>query len=104
MTPALGYLQAVLGLLIMIGGLALGLAGVDDRTSCTRQFALVGLVAWAAWWACLPCVTRHHDSLPALAFGALVAWALLFRHRELLARWNSLAWADTQEDGGGHGR
>ena len=85
----------MLGLLIMVGGLGLGLAGVDARTSRGTQLALVGLVAWGAWWACLPCVTHRHDSLPALALGALVAWVLLCRHRVVLARFQGIAWSDT---------
>jgi len=90
MSHMLGYLQAVIGVLIVAGALALALSGVDARTPVVKRVSLGGLVIWGGWWACLPCLARTHDSLPAIALGGLVAWVLL-RHqrplRDLIAGW-----------------
>jgi len=69
-------LQVLVGLAVAGGGLVLGATAVDRHTPWPVSWPLVGLVAWAIWFALVP-FSRGPDSLPAIALVALVAYALI---------------------------
>lgn len=79
----LTILQVLAGLAILAGGLVLGATAVDRHTPWTVSWPLVGLVAWAVWFALVP-FSRGPDSLPAIALAALVAYALIRHSRRVV--------------------
>lgn len=92
----LTILQVLAGLAILAGGLALGATAMDRHTPWSVSWPLVGLVAWAAWFALVP-FSRGPDSLPAIALAALVAYALIRHSCRVVAA------LDLQRKGSTHG-
>lgn len=83
LNTALIWLQCGLGVAIMLGGLALSAAGVDAMSRRLVRWAITGLVCWGAWFALHAYLGLPHDSMPALALAALVAYVLLVHGRQV---------------------
>lgn len=79
LTAALSAAQVLIGLAILLTGLILSATAVDLNTRAAVRWPLVGLMAWAAWFALQP-LARGPDSPPAIALAGLVAYALA-KHR-----------------------
>lgn len=78
-------LQVVVGLAVAAGSLVLSATAVDRRTHWSVSWPLVGLAAWASWFALVP-FQRGPDSMPAIALAGLVAYALIRHSRRIAAQ------------------
>lgn len=75
-------LQVVIGLSIVVGGVILLAVGCDRRSRFIHRVLVVGLVIWGAWFAYIGW-RGLHDSPPALAMGACVAFVVLCNGRQI---------------------
>lgn len=78
----ISWLQAVIGVAVMLSGLVILIAGVDGDTKRTTRWPLIGMVGWGAYFALSPWAAGP-DSLPGLAFAALVAYVLVRHGRQV---------------------
>lgn len=75
-------LQGLIGLCVVAGGALLLAMGCDRRSRFVHRLLVVGLVLWGTWFAWLAW-QGHHDSPPALALGACVAFVVLAHGRQI---------------------
>lgn len=75
-------MQGFIGLAVIAGGAILLAVGCDRRSRLVHRGLIVGLVLWGVWFAWLAW-NGQHDSPPALAMGACVAYVVLVHGRQL---------------------
>lgn len=80
----LAGLQVGIGLVILLSSYLLSAAAVSQATRRLVRWPLVGMGAWATWFLLQP-FAGAHDSPPALAFAALVAYVLTVHRRRVVA-------------------
>lgn len=84
MTALLSALQIAVGLTLMVAGVLTLAVHVDRSTRALIRWPMVGLVAWASWFALQP-IAQRPDSPPAIAFAGLVAYVMIFHQRRVVA-------------------
>lgn len=88
----LSVVQSLIGLVVVAGGLSLLLSAVNGhRAYRFKRWLLIGLVGWGAWFGLIP-FERQPDSLPSLAFGALIAYVLLKHGRRVSSVVSTNSW------------
>ena len=74
----LSILQVILGWMIAFVGYHHLVCASDPRTGYLKKALVIGLIAWGAWFGCVPLLGRP-DSPPAIAFALLVCATLIFK-------------------------
>jgi hypothetical protein len=74
--------QVLIGLLIVKGAVMLLAFGVDSSTNAIQKCLVIGLLCWGTWFSYIGFIGEH-DSPPALAFGAAVAFIVLKYGRQI---------------------
>lgn len=80
--PILVYAQIAIGVVIVGFGAVLAAMAVDKHSRFMHKALLTGLVIWGVWFVWEGWEGRH-DSPPALAFAALVAFVLVRNGRQI---------------------
>ncbi len=84
MNTILCALQMAVGITLVVAGVLTLAVHVDRRTRALIRWPMVGLVAWASWFALQP-IAQRPDSPPAIAFAGLVAYVLIIHQRRVVA-------------------
>lgn len=84
--------QIGIGSIIAVAGLGIAVFGMDNKSHPIPRWGVIGLVCWGAWLAVVPLTGRSHDSLPAIAMSALVAYVLVRHGRHVVAILDGAMW------------
>lgn len=74
--------QGAVSASVLVGALVLLFTGVDRASPAHIRWPMIGLVLWALWML-LASAAGRHDSPPAIAMTALVAYVLLRYGRQV---------------------
>lgn len=85
------FVQAILGVAIVAGGVLLLVMGTDRHSRVIHKVMVLGLVLWGVWFAWLAHIGRP-DSWPAQAMAAAVAWVVIRNGRQIRGILDGEAW------------
>jgi len=85
------FLQGITGITIVCASVVLTAMGTDKQSPFIQKAILSGLAIWGIWFAWLA-VHGQHDSVPAVALGATVAFLIIRNGKRIVGLLHGETW------------